>query len=366
MKRTKRAISFARRNKAKLAEAQKGTLARSISHLKRYERNALLLLSLECAGDLVELLKMEFDEVENLIEFSSYRHYTIPKKRGGVREIHAPSSLLKQAQKRLNFFLQAYYLCIKPEEAHGFVVNPKYFGKECNIVENAKPHTGKKHILNIDLKDFFPSISAKRVYELFKSKHFLFSEDIAVALALLTTYDKKLPIGSPTSPVISNFIALSLDHDLKVFCEANNLAYTRYADDLTFSSDTHISEDSLLDIVSIIRKNDFQINEKKLRMKSSSSRQTVTGLVVNEKVNVDRNLLKQIRAMLHDVTKNGVEIATRKHFRLQGETVPEQTAYFVNQLRGYINFVGQVRGKADSMYMKYKAELEKTAFHISA
>jgi RNA-directed DNA polymerase len=237
---------------------------------------------------------------------------------------------------------------------HGFVINPGYLGKQCNIVANAQPHTGKKHVLNIDLQDFFPGISAWQVKEVFRSEFFGFDEQIANAIALITTYKGQLPTGAPSSPVISNFVCYELDKDLINFSETKSLSYSRYADDLTFSSDSLISDDTVLDIIGLINKNNFRINEKKLRLRTSNSRQTVTGITVNEKVNVNRRLLKKIRAMLHDLNINGLEAATRKHFEIKGECDPDAKRFFVRRLRGYINFVGQVRGKEDGLYLRFK------------
>lgn len=293
-----------------------------------------------------------------LINNSTYKQFTIKKKKGGERQIFEPEKKLKAIQKRLNYFLQAYYLWIKPSEVHGFVVHPHYLGTYCNIVENAKAHTGKKFVLNIDLKDFFPSITAKQVKNIFTSRYFKFNKLLANALTLLTTYEGKLPIGAPTSPVISNFICHQLDSDLINFCKDNKMIFTRYADDLTFSSNTAISNDNTLDIINLIKKNNFEINEKKLRLKTSNRRQTVTGLTVNEKVNVDRKLLKKIRAMLHDLTTNGIDIATQRHFNINGEIDTKFKEIFINRLKGYINFVGQVRGKTDSLYFRFKSAFD--------
>lgn len=264
---------------------------------------------------------------------------------------------------------------------HGFVVNPHYLGTHCNIVENAKVHVNKKFVLNIDLKDFFPSISARQVKEIFSSTCFNFNEQISTALALLTTYEGKLPIGAPSSPVISNFVCLELDLALKEFCQKINseyfyndnnkllhkkkqfvffetydIAYSRYADDITFSSNIPISTEMLSNIISIIHQYGFELNEKKLRFKLSNRKQTVTGLTVNEKVNIDRKLLKKIRAMLHDLTTNGIEQSVQRHFKVTN-IEQRHKATFINRLEGYINFVGQVRGKSDSLYVK-----QKTAF----
>jgi len=320
-------------------------------NLQKHQRNAMSLLSLENPVQLCQFLKTPMSQLEEIINVPVYEHYTIKKKRGGERHIFAPEKRLKNIQRRLNNFLQAYYLWIKPDEVHGFVIHPRYWGARCNIVANAGVHTGKKHVLNIDLKDFFPGISAKRIKNLFTSHFFNYNEQIATALTLLTTYKAKLPAGAPTSPVLSNFVCHHLDADLRIFCRENGLQFTRYADDLTFSSDTFISQETIQNIKQLIEKNGFEVNEKKLRVQSTNRKQTVTGLTVNEKVNVDRKLLKKIRAMLHDLTTNGIDEASKRHFNLKYFVDPEHQKLFIHRLEGYINFVGQIRGKNDFIYL---------------
>jgi RNA-directed DNA polymerase len=329
----------------------------SLSQFYKHELNALYLHTVKKPAELCVFLKTPLYPFESLINNPCYNNFQIKKKRGSFREIYSPDKKLRKVQRRLNYFLQAYYLWIKPSEVYGFVVHPDYLGPYCNIVANAQVHVGKKYVLNMDLKDFFPSISAKRVKDVFSSPLFDFEEQIAIALTLLTTYEGKLPIGAPSSPVISNFICLGLDSDLKLFSEVNGLTYSRYADDLTFSSDFVISNDDILDIILIIKKNNFEVNEKKLHLKTANQKQTVTGLIVNDKVNIDRKFLKKIRAMLHDLTKNGLLAAVKNHFSLEK---PSEIHYsrFINRLQGYINFVGQVRGKTDVLYLKYKTEFD--------
>jgi RNA-directed DNA polymerase len=350
-------LSFAKDNKSKTTKyfySDTNQLCKTLEKFKKHELNTFLLLTIDNPLELCRFLKTSFFQLEEVMNEPIYKHYNIKKKKGGERQIFAPDKYLKAIQKRLNYFLQSYYFCVKPKEVHGFVVNPHSFGYQCNIVENAKPHIGKKYILNIDLQDFFPSITSKQVKNIFNSHYFNFNEQVSNALTLLTTYKGKLPIGAPTSPVISNFICHQLDNDLKNFCISNQLTFTRYADDLTFSSDTEISSFNLLDIISLIKKNNFEINEKKLRFRTSNRKQTVTGLTVNEKVNVDRKLLKKIRAMLHDLTTNGIYSAAQLHFK-EVNVEPIHIAKFIHRLEGYINFVGQVRGKYDSLYLKHKA-----------
>jgi RNA-directed DNA polymerase len=326
----------------------------SLGHFRNHELNALLLLSIEQPVELCKFLKTPLIHLEQIINNPSYQFFTIPKKQGGAREILAPDEELKKIQKHLNYYLQAWYLCIKPAEVHGFVIHPHYLEEYCNIVANASIHVGKKHLLNLDLKDFFPGISAKRVRDLFRSDLFGFSDQIATAMTLLTTYKGTLPIGAPTSPVISNFICLQLDADLISYCENHHLSYSRYADDLTFSSNEVITPEITGELINLIQLNNFAVNSRKTRLTSFNRRQSVTGLTVNEKVNIDRKLLKKIRAMLHDLSVNGITSATRNHFSINGDVQPEMMEKFHHKLAGYINFVGQVRGRSDALFIKFR------------
>lgn len=318
---------------------------------QKHELNSLLLLSIDKPVDLCRLLKKPFFDLQNILNNPSYTFFTVPKKRGGKREIYAPNGALKQVQKQLNYYLQAYYLCIKPKEVTGFVINPHYLGEYCNIVANASYHVGKKYLLNIDLKDFFPGITAKRVQDVFQSDVFCFNDQISIALTLLTTFQGRLPVGSPTSPVISNFVCQQLDTELISYCQSYGLTYSRYADDLTFSSDDPFTASILNDIEEKITKIGFVINSKKTRLTSMNRKQTVTGITVNQKVNVDRKLLKRTRAMVHDLSVNGLAAASCNHFGIE-EGSQKLQEYFLNKLNGYINFIGQVRGKGDDIYIK--------------
>ncbi len=350
-------IAFAVTNRMLIQKYQREGLFASNPVIKQTEKhvlNACYLHTVETPKDLARLLGAFLFDVQDMINQPIYRHHVLPKKRGGYRDIYAPGKELKKTQKHLNYYLQAYYLLVNPEDVHGFVINPHYLGRRCNIVENAMVHTGKSHLLNIDIKDFFPSISAKRVKELFSSPLFNYDEQITWALTMLTTYKGLLCTGAPTSPVLSNFVCLELDKELKNYALMNNLQYSRYADDLTFSSDDRIHDDMILDIVSIINKNHFRINQKKLRLVGANRRQTVTGITVNQKVNVNRKLLKRTRAMLHDLTKNGLYDATSKHFHMTADKDSALNVKFIRQLEGYINFIGQVRGREDNVYMKMK------------
>lgn len=354
-------IRLARENKTALYRyAHPGFPGRCpawLPKLDNVELNALCLLAVETPADLLRLLSAPYETLDHCINQPVYRPFQIPKKKGGFREIFEPEWTLKRIQHTLCYYLQAYYLLVRPEPVHGFVINPYRNQSYCNIAANAALHVGRRYVLNIDLKDFFPGITARAVRRLFASDLFRFPSQIATALTLLSTYEGRLPAGAPSSPALSNFICKELDNALIRFSAEHWLTYSRYADDLTFSSDARLTDDTLLDIINLIHEKGFRVNAKKIHLKTSGRKQTVTGLVVNEKVNIERHLLKKIRAMVHDFRVNGLEAAAHKHYRIKGEMPDYIPLKFAYRLRGYVNFVGQIRGKDDPLFRRMKEDL---------
>lgn len=250
---------------------------------------------------------------------NKYVHFTIPKKNGGVRDIDAPESKLKRLQKILAHKLQSCYEeiqenyskdNIRKKIAHGY-------RKKLSIETNAFCHRNKKFVLNLDLDNFFPSINFGRVYGFFiKDKNFCLHPKIATVIAQIACYENHLPQGAPTSPIVSNLIAKILDIHLLKLAKKYNLTYTRYADDLTFSyNGKHFPEAISFfqndkweigeELKSIITKSGFILNENKTRMHYHNSRQLVTGLVVNKKVNVKKEYYKKLRAQCYSLLKHG-------------------------------------------------------------
>ena len=353
-------ISFVKENKTRLLKKHFGGSKFVVIYKKSHsfnEKKVAPFLAIDSPIHFANFFKIPFKNLSELINQPSYSSYLIPKKKGGNRQIEAPGSELKFLQSQINYFLQHYYLTLKPKNVHGFVIKDVTDNSAFNIIENARLHIKSKYVLTIDLKDFFSSISANRIFQLFSSDLFDYSENIAKAFTFLCTYKGVLPTGSPTSPVLSNFVCLELDKALLSFCEENQVTYSRYADDLTFSSEVPFTENLTFQIRSVIEGNRFKINEKKVRIKSSNRKQIVTGLVVNDKVNINRKTLKMLRAILHDCKVNGVENAIRNHYKINGNLTDELKSKFKNKLNGHINFIRQVRSD-DSIYQKFKFEYD--------
>ncbi len=271
-------------------------------------RDLSFFLDIEYSSLIYHLYKVPDDK--------KYKVFSIPKKTGGIRDICAPISNLKLIQKALSTIL---YEIHKPKSSsHGFI-------KGRDIVSNARTHARKRYVLNIDLKDFFATINFGRVLGAFKSYPFNFNQNVAALLANVCCYKNALPQGSPASPIMSDIICVTLDKSLIQFAKEHHLTYTRYADDITFSSNRKISfenvvstlnNDSIIstELESIIQSCGFNINHDKVRFRiNKSQRVEVTGLTVNQFPNVRRIYIRnKINAVLHAIDKHGITKAQQK------------------------------------------------------
>jgi RNA-directed DNA polymerase len=288
----------------------------------------------------------------------AYTIFNIPKKKGGYRIVEAPDVILKQVQKKLNAYLQRVYTHIRPESVHGFIANFNTPIPPRNVVSNALPHEGARYILNTDIQHFFHAIDVWKVKTVFMSYPFYYNNDLASYLSILTTYQGRLPMGAPTSPVLSNFAFFMLDRSLQRYALHKGLTYTRYADDLTFSGEEARKADTLVEVIDLLATERFTINKEKTRVQSSKGRQVVTGLIVNEKVNVSRTYIRNIRAMLHNWQQSGLAYASQRNGS------PER---FIRLMRGKLDFLKMVRGAGDPVYRnlnyRFEALLQKQILH---
>lgn len=262
--------------------------------------------------DVGELRFLAFDR--KVSQHHHYQRFFVPKKTGGDRLISAPMPRLKAAQRWvLDNVVSKVAL---HNAAHGFV-------PARSIVSNARPHVGAALVVNMDLADFFPSVTWLRVRGLFASLGY--SKAIATVLALLCTErevdeieldgktyyvgvsDRVLPQGSPASPALTNVLCRRLDARLSGLARKHGFAYTRYADDLTFSSskrDVDVAK-LLASARRFVEDEGFTVHPDKTRVMRRGRRQEVTGVVVNDKPGVPRKELKKFRAVLFQVERDG-------------------------------------------------------------
>lgn len=315
-------------------------------------------ISITSVSDIANLLEVPAGQLLYILyhKKDNYRTFEIEKKSGKKRTINAPTGGLSILQAKLKPVIEYFY---RPKKsAHGFI-------KGKSIITNANMHTKKKFVVNIDLENYFESITFARVYGIFKSKPFNFAHPAATVLAQLCTQNGKLPQGACTSPILANLASTSLDKQLTQLAGRKNISYSRYADDITFS----FNQEKVTDIIdknedgsyaisetidNIISKNGFKINHEKFRVQTKNTRQSVTGLVVNEKVNIDRKYIRITRSMIHrwkeDKVKYALLFTTEKGYLTKNNS--QAIEIFRNHIYGRLSFIKMVRGENYPGYLK--------------
>jgi hypothetical protein len=300
-----------------------------------------------------------------------YSQFSIKKKSGGERIINSPTYGLKTIQKCLNLIFQTIY-DVNPV-ATGFV-------PEKSIVDNAKKHLDSYYIYNIDLKDFFPSIDAGRVWGRLKYAPFNLAEtkgriELLNVITWLCSDEMEverldenkvwqkvkrnvLPQGAPTSPTLSNIICQQLDFYMSAVAKRFGLRYSRYADDMTFSSLHNVYQkdgDFFKEIHRIVSEQGFFIKENKTRLQKQGFRQEVTGLIVNEKVNVQKRYIKELRMWLYYWETYGYVKAnkyfSKKYISDKGYTKKGMPS-MNNVISGKLEYLKMVKGKENELYKK--------------
>lgn len=336
---------------------------------KNFEESLEKIQNLHSAQDVAGLLELPVGQLLYILykqpANKRFKTFLIPKKVKGYRTIKAPIGGKRILLDKLKPILCNFYrtkACV-----HGFVPSK-------SIVTNAHSHRKKRYILNIDLVDFFPTIHFGRIRGLFMGYPFNMGSKAASVMAQICTEDGFLFQGSPVSPVISNFIAADLDKKLTALAKRYKVTYTRYADDITFSSSQKTFPKSLATwdgdnpitnqvalgnlLIETIESAGFEINYEKVRLQIKSVRQEVTGLTVNEFPNIKRSYIRNLRAMLHAWKKYGLLKAEARLVEKYAKNPPSldpkirDGTYFKNVLYGKIAYVKMVRGEEDDIYMK--------------
>lgn len=314
-----------------------------------------------------------------------YTQFTIKKKSGDYRYIYAPDDKLKNIQRKLANVLNCVYR-VKPA-AHGFAIDK-------NIVTNARNHVRRKYVFNMDLENFFGQIHFGRVRGMLMKPPYSIGSEAALVIAQIACYKGKLPQGAPTSPILTNMICAPLDTQFTKLAKKYNLCYSRYADDITFSSyreafpkeivytdlgGVHIGEE----IQNILLKNSFNANQDKTRIFDYRKRQEVTGLVVNRIVNIRRNYIKKLRAILFNCEREGIYETAKIYIEkgnCKNSTIIEMIKndseenqekiieWFKAVLKGKIGYIKQVKGANNLVFLKYAKMLndifKEEIFHI--
>ena len=254
-----------------------------------------------------------------------YRKAKLPKENGGYRNLSVPDEVLKAIQRRIADVLLIHMPVSRYAKAYRF---------GSSTLRNAGLHVGKQVVLKLDILHFFDSIR----YSTVKDKVFpeeIYAEPLRILLTMLCYHKDALPQGAPSSPAITNILLYEFDELIGQWCRERDITYTRYCDDMTFSGDFDPAE--VIRFVKLeLKKMGFLLNEQKTKIQHPGQQQTVTGIVVNEKLSIPSDYRRKLRQELYYCRKFGVQ----EHLQKIGLEIPEDT--YRMQLLGKVNYVLQV------------------------
>jgi RNA-directed DNA polymerase len=315
---------------------------------------------LETRSNFMSYIDVSERELAYIFRFRHrmYRTFNISTKNKKERVIFAPDDRLAHLQRKVSRALKKIYRVRNP--VHGFV-------RQKSIKTNALTHLRRKYLLNIDIEEFFPNISENRIVGLLISLGI--DDDISWIIGKIVSFNESLPQGAPSSPIISNMICFRLDREIMEFAKESRFLFTRYADDITFSSHHPMNsafagapplagyfDPNLLSerLKSIFDSNGFVINSSKAHYADKFSRKIVTGLKVNEKINVNRTYIRNIRAALFSVDSLGLRAAQKKFEEKHGGK-----AKLASHLQGKITWLGHIKGPSDSTFRSLAIKFNK-------
>lgn len=278
--------------------------------------------------------------ISNNIDLN-YEEIIIKKKNKNLRYLNEPSPILKSIQKRI----------LKNVLEEKMISKCAYaYKKGLSTILNAKSHVGCKVILKLDIENFFDNINFYKVYNSCFNEN-LYPKKLGMLLTNLCVYNGKLPQGSPTSGYISNIVLRNFDCNIDAYCKDKNINYTRYSDDMTFSGDFDIRK--LIKFVNeLLYKEGFRLNKSKIKVVLNTTRQQVTGIVVNEKINLSKNYKRKIRQEVYYVLKYGVKSHIKKR------NINLSCNRYLSVLLGKINYVLTVNPN-DKEFINYKKEIKR-------
>ncbi|MHC5229315.1 reverse transcriptase family protein [Enterococcus sp. LJL99] len=339
-------IAFREKN-SELNRFSQSELENKLRYAKNiYENRATVIYD---AKHLAELVGVKYFEVYKIANSNSrffYKEFLLQKKNGGERKIKAPLPTLNIIQKWIFENILANLKCS---------VYCKSYQKNLSLKDNAKFHRRQPILMKLDISSFFDDISWGLIYNIFKNLGY--SVEVSTLITKLVMYTengkvKGIPQGAISSPMLSNLVLKKFDENIGYYCVNNKIRYTRYADDLTFSGNfdtyklkTFVNKE--------LHKNGFLLNNRKTKILKSNDRQVVTGIVVNEKMQVSRKYRKNLRLEIYHLL-----FRTQQHFEYKKLKNYDEKSMYLKTIIGKVNFVLQVNS-SDKEFKTYKKEIYK-------
>jgi RNA-directed DNA polymerase len=314
----------------------------------RYRRQRLLRL--QTVQELCVLVGQPEHLLQLLAAMPPYNEFTVQKRDGSPRFIEDPQPRLKAVLRSLNSYLQAVYYFDKPDASYGFITMPKDDpAPPRHIVTHAERHLGCQWLMNIDLEDFFHQVTTADLADRLANPPFQFDDAVVELLARLTSYKGRLPMGSPTSPVLSNLVFQPEDRSLETWAEANGWRYTRYADDLTFSSDSEITPVHFMQTIHLLENHGYRVHPRKRRLCGPDDVKSVTRLVLAaDAVQLPEDFHNELNDLIEDLRRT-----TRVQHRM-GEVEPPWLVKYRQRVQGMVGFAQHVLGDHDEDFHKIR------------
>jgi len=321
----------------------------SLRYVRAQKNKWLACVSLH---SLQHLLKLSLRKIQHLEKVKKYTIFTIPKKNGSERIIENPDDTLKELQRNINSYLQAVYYFVKHPASYGFCMNVKRDKYPCTVYTHALQHTGCQYLLNADLKDFFHTITWQKLFEVLQNPPFIHDQDCIKWICDITTHSNRLPMGAPTSPVLSNLAAGKLDLAMTAVANKFQCKYTRFADDLSFSSGNPYPDNLKKDVVQTIQEHGFVPNLQKIKEYGKGDIKIITGLQVAEHVTLGAAYWQKTDMLVQQLKAIKCLLQTRPSI-----TIHNQAEDIKERINGFLAFAQMIGGPENEKIQQVEARL---------
>ncbi|AEE54539.1 reverse transcriptase family protein [Haliscomenobacter hydrossis] len=298
------------------------------------------------------------DDYQDVIKKQNYHQFSMPKKDGTLRAITAPGNKLKFLQKTLSHAFQLTYLNKIPDCVHGYVpgdIHPEVGTR--HILSNAQVHFGAKYLLNLDIDDFFPNLDSLRILDALRYWYPEMPQATQELLVGICCYNNQLPMGAPSSPVLSNMCVHQMDLALLTLCAQHQVTYSRYVDDMSFSS----SSDNLLALepalIEALQSFGFTINQAKRMHFGPEGPKIVTGLIMDETdITVNDTFLDNLNECIKEYSQ--LRWLSRQ-LEMDKKWLQSKVRFAAQSIEGQLAFLSQIQGADDAVYQKYHRKFDK-------
>ncbi|MEL6627180.1 MAG: reverse transcriptase family protein [Bacteroidota bacterium] len=324
-----------------------------MSSLRTLKRRRDTFVRIRTPRDLAALLEYPAHKLQLLSMEPRYHTFQLPKADGSKRLIENPEPSLKYIQRRLNNYLQSTYYFVCTDAAYGFIRSRRREPDPRNILTHAQQHLGCQWLINIDIEDFFHRVSFQKVWEIFTQPPFDFNDELAQLLTRLCTWKERLPMGAPSSPALSNFSCMAMDEDLLSLASWGGWKFTRFVDDMSFSSAEEIDYQAVGKIVQTVENHGYELNPEKFKRMGPEDTKIVTGLRVGENViRLQEEFLPRLRKSIYKLG-HVLDVQSQANAR-HTEWVED----FQDQIEGMLTFASFVLGEEAPEIQEIEEELD--------